>query len=72
MINDRTDKAVFFGNLIPPPAFVEDYTTATTRVRIRCTFPEEGRYTIQVWFFQEQGPDVQKGEMSFSVIREDA
>lgn len=26
---------------------------------------------IQVWFFLEREPDVQKGEMSFSVIRED-
>jgi hypothetical protein len=72
VINDRTDKAIFFGKLTPPPVFVAGRRTATTRMRLRCVFPEEGRYTIQVWFFQERSPDVQKGEMSFSVIREDA
>ena len=35
--------------------------------RIKCSFPEEGRYTVQVWFFQEQGSDVLKGEMPFFV-----
>ena len=70
VINDRTDKAIFYGKLTPPPAFVEDHTTAATRIRLRCTFPEVGRYTVEVWFFQERDPDVQKGEMPFSVIRE--
>jgi hypothetical protein len=40
---------------------------AAADVRFKCSFPEEGRYTVQVWFFQEQGSDVLKGEMPFFV-----
>ena len=69
VINDRTDKAIFYGKLTPPPAFVEGHTTAATRIRLRCIFPEEGRYTVEVWFFHGRDPDVQKGEMSLSVTR---
>jgi len=29
-----------------------------------------GRYTVQVWFYQEQGSDVLKAELPFSVTME--
>jgi hypothetical protein len=38
----------------------------------RGSFPEEGRYAVQVWFFQEQGSDVLKGELPFSILKEGA
>ena len=35
-----------------------------------CEFPGAGLYTVQVWFYQEQGMDVLKGELPFSVTKE--
>jgi hypothetical protein len=70
VINDRTEKTVLYGQLEPRPIFEADAEIVATRVRIRCSFPEEGRYTVQVWFFQEQGSDVLKGELPFSVVKE--
>ena len=67
VINDRTDRAVFYGQLEPRPTFAADDEFLAGRIRITCTFPEAGRYTIQVWFFQKQGSDVLKGEVPFSV-----
>jgi hypothetical protein len=40
--------------------------------RLKCSFSQPGRYTVQVWFFQEQGGDVLKGELSFTVSTEGA
>ncbi len=72
VINDLTDRIVFYGQLQPRPTFEADEEIVATRARLRCSFPEEGRYTIQVWFFQEQGSDVLKGEIPFSVVKEGA
>jgi hypothetical protein len=33
------------------------------RPRLKCSFPEAGRYVVEVCFFQEQGSDVVKGEL---------
>jgi hypothetical protein len=33
-------------------------------------FPKTGAYSVQVWFFQEQGSDVLKGELPFIVLPE--
>jgi hypothetical protein len=38
--------------------------------RLRCAFPQGGRYTIQLWFYQEQGSDILKAELPFSAIVE--
>jgi hypothetical protein len=67
VIDDRTDKTIFYSPLMPPPRFGENDETLTGLVRLRCSFPHGGRYTIQFWFFQDQGNDVLKGEISFSV-----
>jgi hypothetical protein len=72
VINDRTDKAIFYWKLAPVPTFRESDEVMTCSTWIRCAFPEPGRYTVQVWFFQEQGSDVLKGEMPFSVTSEGA
>jgi hypothetical protein len=34
------------------------------------TFPRAGRYIVQLWFYQEQGNDVLKGETPFSLVLE--
>jgi hypothetical protein len=72
VLNDRTDKAIFHWRLAPVPTFGENDEVMTCSTWIRCAFPEPGRYTVQVWFFQEQGSDVLKGEMPFSVTSEGA
>jgi len=67
VVNEQTDKIVFYAHLQPHPTFEEDNELLPGISRIKCSFPEEGRYTVQVWFFQEQGSDVLKGEMPFFV-----
>jgi len=67
VLNDKTEKIIFYAHLEPPPTFEEDEPYWATRVPIRCSFPEEGRYTVEVWFFQKQGTDVLKGEHPFFV-----
>jgi hypothetical protein len=68
--NSRTEKAIFIGKLEPKPRFEGDDAPWTSIHRIRCKFPEEGRYTVQVCFFQERGSDIVKGEMPFIVASE--
>jgi hypothetical protein len=67
VVNDRTDRVVFHGHLNPRPAFDIENDVFPIRVPIRCTFPEVGSYSVQVWFFQAQGSDVLKAEMPFSI-----
>jgi hypothetical protein len=67
VIDDRTDKTVYYCPLTPSPRFEENEETVTGIARLRCSFPHEGRYTIQFWFYQDQGSDVLKGEIPFSV-----
>jgi hypothetical protein len=38
--------------------------------RLRCSFPHAGGYTVQVWFYREQGRDVLKAELPISVAKE--
>jgi hypothetical protein len=70
VINERSEKTIFYGQLRPTPTFDAGHGVLTGRVRIRCGFPEFGRYTVQVWFFQEQGSDVLKGELPLLVVTE--
>lgn len=70
VINDRTDKTIFYAKLVPTPRFEPGNEFLAGRTRISCSHPEPGRYTVQDWFFQEQGTDVLKGEMSLSVTSE--
>jgi hypothetical protein len=58
VINDKTDKTILYGDLSPHPNFEVNEETVVNVTRLRCSFPQPGRYTVQVWFFQEQGPDV--------------
>jgi hypothetical protein len=70
--NDKTDKTILYGDLTPNPLFQDNEETVVNVMRLRCSFPQPGRYTVQVWFFQEYGPDVLKGELSFTVSEEGA
>jgi hypothetical protein len=72
VVNDKTERIVFYAHLEPRPRFDSGDKVLPGRVRIRCAFPEAGRYTFQVWFFQEQGSDVSKGELPFTVVNEGA
>jgi hypothetical protein len=67
VVNDRTDKAIFFAHAEARLLFGMDNAMCASWVPIRCAFPEEGRYSVEVWFFQEQGNDVLKGEMPFTI-----
>jgi hypothetical protein len=70
LVSDRNDQRIFYGHLSPRPTFNEGVEFLPYRVRLRCTFPEPGRYTIQLCFFREQGSDVVKGEIPFDVLSE--
>ena len=72
VIDDRSDKAIFHGQLRPSPAFTANLEIVVNVTRLKCSFPQPGRYTVQVWFFQEQGHDVLKGELTFTVSLEGA
>jgi hypothetical protein len=70
VLDDRTDKAIFFAHLSPHPRFEGNDQTLAAVARLRCSFPHAGRYTVQAWFYQVQGSDVLKGELPFSVAKE--
>ncbi len=70
VVHERTDKAVFFAKLDPPPLFEENNELWVASVAIRGSFPEEGLYIVEVWFFQEKESDVLKGELPFSIFRQ--
>src|SRR5438309_2176600 len=61
VIHDKTEKAVFYCHLARPIFGPEGGLVASIS-RLRCSFPEPGTYTVQVWFFQPYGSDVLKGE----------
>ena len=70
VVDEGADKAVFFGHLTPHPRFEAGDDNLAAAARLRCSFPQAGRYTVQVWFYQEHGSDVLKAEVPFSVIQE--
>src|ERR1051325_3335773 len=67
VVNERTDRVVFYSHLNPRPTFDIDNDMFPIGSPIRCSFPEEGSYSVQVWFFQAEGSDVLKGEMQFLI-----
>ncbi len=69
-MNEATDKAILFAHLAPHLRFEVGDDALAAAARLRCSFPQAGRYTVQVWFYQEHGSDVLKAEVPFSVIKE--
>ncbi len=70
VMNEATDKAILFAHLAPHPRFAAGDDTLAAAARLRCSFPQAGHYTVQVWFYQEHGSDVLKAEVPFSVVKE--
>jgi hypothetical protein len=70
VIDDETDKAIFFAHLSPHPRCEGNDQTLAAVGRLRCSFPWPGRYTVQVWIYQEPESDVLKGELPFSLAKE--
>jgi hypothetical protein len=70
VIDEGTDKAIFFAHLAPHPRFEAGDDALAAAARLRCSFPHAGRYTVQVWFYPEHGSDVLKAELPFSVTEE--
>lgn len=68
VVNERTDKAVYYGHVEPRPRFGPDGGLWVYYAPIRCTFPEEGRYSVELRFFREEGSDVVKGEVPFKIV----
>lgn len=69
VIDDETDQAVFYGQVVPPPAFPEADDLLPLDLPIQVRFPKAGRYTLQVWFFQETGADILKMEQPLQVLK---
>ena len=63
-------KTIFYSKIEPVPVFPQEYEFLPIPVRLACEFPHPGRYIIQVWFFQEERPDVIKAEQPFDVLQE--
>ena len=66
----NSGKTIFYSKIEPVPMFPEEYEFLPIPVRLACEFPHPGRYLIQVWFFQEETPDVIKAEQPFDVLQE--
>lgn len=69
VINDQSEKAVFYSHLKPTPRFQGEVELLAIRLRIRCSFATPGRYTVQVCFFQEVGTDIVKGETAIQLVQ---
>ena len=69
VINDVTDQAVYYGQVDPSPLFPDAADLLPLELPIRVRFPTSGRYTIQLWFFQESTADVLKMEQPFHVLK---
>jgi hypothetical protein len=69
LINEQTGKTIFRVSI--DPTFQEGFEILPIPVRLKCLFPQPGRYTVQVWFFQLETPDVLKAEQELSVASEE-
>lgn len=70
IIEEAADRAIFFAHLTLHPRFETNDVALAAAARLRCSFAHAGRYTVQIWFYQERGSDVLKGELPFFVAKE--
>jgi hypothetical protein len=70
VIDEATDKAIQFSHLWPHPRFDTANESLAALTRIRCYFQRAGRYSAELWFYQEQGSDILKAEVPFWVTSE--
>jgi hypothetical protein len=68
VVDAETDQAVFYGQVDPPPLFPDAVDLLPLELPINVRFPKAGRYTMQLWFFQETSADVLKMEQPFYVL----
>jgi hypothetical protein len=52
VVEDRTDRAIFYGQIEPAPTFDGANPFLPVYLPVRCRFPSAGPYTFQVWFFR--------------------
>jgi hypothetical protein len=71
IVHDRTDRVVFMAHMEPAPEFQQEHDFQPVWLPLRCSFPEPGRYTIQVCFFQPAAGDVVKAEVPIDVQAEE-
>ena len=72
IIDGETDQAVFYGQVDPPPLFPDAADLLPLDLPIHVRFPKAGRYTLQLWFFQESSAGVLKLEQPFHVLQREA
>src|SRR6266446_6586838 len=65
VVDDETYQAVFYGQVDPSPLFPDAADFLPLDLPIQVRFPRAGRYTLQLWFFQETTDDVLKMEQPF-------
>lgn len=72
VIDGSTDRAIYYGQIEPPPRFPADGDLLPLVLPITVRFPRPDRYIVQVWFFQETGADILKMEQPFDVLEREA
>jgi hypothetical protein len=72
VIDDSTDRTIYYGRIEPPPRFPADGDLLPLVLPVTVGFPQAGRYIVQIWFFQENSADVLKMEQSFDVLEREA
>lgn len=72
VVNERNDKTIYYAHFDPTPVFDAGSGVMPVRMKIRCSFPESGKYAVQVWFFREIESDVLKGELPFEIVLGDS
>jgi hypothetical protein len=68
VIEVSTEPTIYYGRIEPAPQFPADSDLLPVVLSITVRFPQAGRYTVQVWFFQETAADVLKMEQPFDVL----
>jgi len=72
VIDDQNDQAVFYGQIDPSPLFPDAGDWLPLDVPDHVRFPRPGRYTVQLWFFQETAADVLKMEQPLYIPEQEA
>jgi len=72
ILDDQTDQAVFYGQIEPSPLFPDAGDLLPLDLPIHPRFPQAGRYTVQLWFFQETSADVLKMEQPLYLLEGEA
>lgn len=72
VIDDSNDRTVYYGQIDPSPRFPAGADLLPVVLPVTVRSPQAGRYTLQVWFFQETAADVLKLEQPFDVLEREA